>query len=226
VRLTAWEEERLLLFSAAELARRRRDRGIPLSAPEAIAIVCDVMLETARDGASLASVEAAGRAAVRLDQVLDGVRELVDEVRLEVLLDDGTRLVVLVDPLGNGTPPAGRGPGAIVARPAEEAGEAVAAVPDDRERIRLEVTNLSRRVVRVSSHLPFDSVNPRLAFDRPAVRGFHLDLSAGDSERWAPGEAKAVELVRFAGASAPDGDAVEGEPASDDPDAFAEDPGR
>ena len=198
MRLTAWEEERLLLFSAAELARRRRERGILLSAPEAIAIICDVMLETARDGASLAAVEAAGRAAVRPDQILDGVRELVDEVRLEVLVDDGTRLVVLVDPLGGGAPPTERGPGAIVARLADVDDEATA---DGRERTRLEVTNLSRRVVRVSSHLPFDSVNPRLAFDRLAVRGFHLDLPAGDSERWAPGEAKTVELVRFAGES-------------------------
>jgi urease subunit gamma/beta len=199
VRLTAWEEERLLLFSAAELARRRRDRGILLNAPEAIAIICDVMLETAREGGSLAAVEAAGLAAVRLDQVVDGVRELVDEVRLEVLLDDGSRLVVLVDPLGGGSAPTGRGPGAIVARPADEMAEVAS---DDRERIPLEVTNLSRRVVRVSSHFPFDAVNPRLAFDRSVARGFHLDLPAGDSERWAAGEAKTVELVRFAGAAA------------------------
>ena len=212
MRLTAWEEERLLLFSAAELARRRRDRGILLNAPETIAVICDAMLETARDGASLAAVEAAGRAAVRPDQVLDGVRELVDEVRLEVLLDDGTRLVVLVDPLGHGMAVAERGPGSIVARLAEEAGEPTS---DARERIRLEVTNLSRRVVRVSSHLPFDTVNPRLAFDRPAVGGFHLNLPAGDSERWAPGEAKTVELVRFAGESAAVEDAAPGPP---DPD--------
>jgi urease subunit gamma/beta len=198
VRLTAWEDERLLLFSAAELARRRRDRGVLLSAPEAVAIICDAMLEAARDGGSLAAVEAAGRLAVRLDQVLDGVRELVDEVRLEVLLDDGTRLVVLVDPLGDETPTAERGPGAVVPRPADE--EAAAARGrTERERLRLEVTNLSRRVVRVSSHVPFHGVNPRLAFDRAVARGFRLDLPAGDSERWAPGEAKTVELVRFAG---------------------------
>jgi urease subunit gamma/beta len=220
VRLTAWEEERLLLFSAAELARRRRDRGILLGAPEAMAIICDVMLETARDGASLAAVEAAGRGAVRLDQVLDGVRDLVDEVRIEVLLDDGTRLVVLVDPLGGGLPPAERGPGAIVPRLADEvgeAGEAAVAAPDVRGRTRVEVTNLSRRVVRVSSHFPFDAVNPRLAFDRSGARGFHLDLPAGDSERWAPGEAKTVELVSFAGGSTPADDA-EPDPLDRGPD--------
>jgi urease subunit gamma/beta len=194
VRLTAWEEERLLLFSAAELARRRRARGLRLNAPEAIAVICDAMLEAAREGGSLAAVEAAGRAAVAADQVIDGVRQLVDEVRLEVLVEDGTRLVVLVDPLG-GTSVSDRGPGAIVPARARDD----AAGGDRRDRVRLSVANTSRRVVRVSSHFPFDRVNPRLAFDRSLAEGFHLDLPAGDSERWAPAEEKEVGLVRYRG---------------------------
>ncbi len=110
MRLTAWEEERLLIFTAAELARRHRDKGLLLNAPEAIAIICDEMLEAARAGAEYADVEAAGRAAVTPDQVLPGVAALVDIVRLEVLMDDGTRLVVLLEPIG----PAGEdAPGAI-----------------------------------------------------------------------------------------------------------------
>jgi len=80
MRLTAWEEERLLLFAAAELARRHRAAGLRLNAPEAIALICDAMLEAARAGGSLETVEAAGRAAVAVDDVLDGVRELVDEL--------------------------------------------------------------------------------------------------------------------------------------------------
>ena len=102
MRLTDWEEERLLIFSAAELARRHRAAGLPLNAPEAIALMCDAMLEAARAGATYADVEAAGRGAVASEDVMPGVRELVDEVRLEVLMGDGTRLVVLVDPLGGG----------------------------------------------------------------------------------------------------------------------------
>ncbi len=198
MRLTAWEEERLLLFSAAELARRRRARGLPLNAPETIAIICDAMLEAARDGAGLDAVEAAGLGAVGPDEVLDGVRELVDEVRLEVLVGDGTRLVVLVDPLGAGRPMPVDGPGAIVAGPGPLAPAAAAA-----ERRSLAVRNTSRRVVRVSSHMPFDRVNQRLVFDRVAAAGFRLDLPAGDAERWAPGEEKTVEIVRFAGDRAP-----------------------
>ena len=64
MRLTAWEEERLLIFTAAELARRHRDRGLLLNAPEAIALICDAMLEAARAGADYAEVERAGREAV------------------------------------------------------------------------------------------------------------------------------------------------------------------
>jgi urease gamma subunit len=104
MRLTPWEEERLLIFSAAELARRHRAAGLPLNHPEAVALICDVMLEAARAGGSYAEVEAAGRSAVTESELIEGVRDLLDEVRLEVLLGDGTRLIVLLDPLGSVDP--------------------------------------------------------------------------------------------------------------------------
>jgi urease subunit gamma/beta len=193
MRLTAWEEERLLIFTAAELARRHRERGLRLNAPEAIALICDAMLEAARDGASYAEVEAAGRAAVTPDQVLPGVGPLVSEVRLEVLMDDGVRLVVLLEPLG---PPSADGPGAVrrADRPAPRA-----EADDGRPSRTLVVRNTSRRVVRVSSHYPFDEVNARLEFDREAARGHHLHLDAGSNERWAPGETRTVTLIPFRG---------------------------
>ena len=189
MRLTAWEEERLLVFTAAELARRHRDRGRALNAPEAVAIICDAMFEAARAGASYAEVEAAGLAAVRPDEVMPGVAGLVPEVRLEVLLDDGTRLIVLIEPLG----PAGADePGAI-----RQATPVTPPTDDARERLTLEVANTSTRVVRVSSHYPFERVNRRLVFDRAAAEGFRLDIDAGSTERWAPGETRAVHLVRI-----------------------------
>ena len=205
MRLTAWEEERLLLFAAAELARRRRARSLLLNAPEAIAVICDEMLEAARAGLAYEAVVAAGLAAVGPSDVLAGVRELVDEVRLEVLLGDGTRLVVLVDPLGGDAPTGASGPGAVVAA-------AVARPAPDGERRRLVVRNDSRRVVRVSSHMPFDAVNARLQFDRSAAAGFRLDLPAGVSERWSPGEEKTVDMVRFRGAARGSGDDEPAEP--------------
>ena len=107
---------------------------------------------------------------------MPGVAALVDEVRLEVLLGDGTRLVVLLDPLGGG------GPGRM--RPARS-GAAPAATPDAARRRRpatpidLTVRNTSTRVVRVSSHYPFERVNPRLVFDRAAAAGFRLGPAGG-----------------------------------------------
>ena len=74
-----------------------------------------------------------------------------------------------------------------------------------RDRIRLEVTNTSARVVRVSSHYPFWRVNRRLAFDREATRGFRLDIRAGASIRFGPREIREVALVRYGGRGGPDG---------------------
>lgn len=192
MRLTAWEEERLLVFTAAELARRHRQRGLRLNAPEAIALIADAMFEAARGGASFAEVEAAGRAAVRPDEVIPGVPSLVDEVRLEVLLGDGTRLIVLLDPLGAAVSEPD-GPGSVTL-----AGTELADPTAGLERRQLEVRSTSSRVIRVSSHFPFHRVNRRLEFDRAAAEGFRLDLPAGGSARWAPGEVRTVTLVRYA----------------------------
>jgi urease subunit gamma/beta len=184
VRLTDREQERLLIFSAAELARRHLEAGLQLSAPEAVALMCDQMLLAARAGSSYADVEAAGYAAVTADRVMEGVPALVDEVRLEVALRDGTRLIVLRHPLG--------APDATDSRP--EAGRQ----PDTRARLTLTVTNSGNRPIRVSSHYPFDMVNRRLEFDRDAARGCRLDLPSGATLRWDPGQRRDVTLVRNA----------------------------
>jgi urease subunit gamma/beta len=191
MRLTEWERDRLTIFTAAELARRHRDAGLKLNAPEAIALICDAMFEAARSDGSYEEVETAGRDAVAPGDVMDGVPALVDEVRLEVLMGDGTRLVVLRHPLGTPDSTDVTDPADLPPPPA----------PPARERRTLTVTNAGRRIVRVSSHYPFDQVNSRLEFDRQAARGFRLDLPAGATLRWAPGEAQEVTLVPYAGAS-------------------------
>ncbi len=68
-----------------------------------------------------------------------------------------------------------------------------------RDRIRLEVTNTSDRIIRISSHYPFWRTNRRLEFDRDAARGFRLDVPAGTTVRFGPGESKTVSLVRYGG---------------------------
>jgi urease subunit gamma/beta len=191
VRLTPTEEERLRIFTAAELARRTLLLGLRLNAPEAIALACDQMHLAARGGGAYEDVVEAGRAAVARDEVLEGVADIAREIRVEVLLDEGSRLIVIRAPFG---PPTPDGPGGV------RVGDAPVPLVPERTRITLAVTNTSERPVRVSSHFPFDEVNAKLAFDRDAARGFRLDLPAGDSLRWAPGETRDVDLVAYGGA--------------------------
>lgn len=98
--LNPTEEDRLRIFAAAELARRSLARGLALNAPEATALICDEMHMAARSGASFEQVLEVGRRAVAADQLMDGVAELIDQIRLEVLLDEGSRLLVLRRPWG------------------------------------------------------------------------------------------------------------------------------
>lgn len=190
MRLTDWERDRLLIFSAAELARRHLDAGLRLNAPEAVALICDAMLEAARAGASYEETEEAGWRALTPDDVMDSVPALVDEIRLEVLLGDGTRLIVLRNPLGEEAE-APDLPDSTDLPPTPAAPE--------REQRTLTVTNTGQRIIRVSSHYPFEQVNQRLEFDRDAARGFRLDLPAGATLRWAPGETREVTLARYGG---------------------------
>jgi urease subunit gamma/beta len=96
--LTPTEEERLRIFLAAQLARTVRASGLKLNAPEATALACDEMHMAARTGASFDEVLEAGRRAVPAGDLMPGVAGLVDEIRVEVLLDDGSRLIVLREP--------------------------------------------------------------------------------------------------------------------------------
>lgn len=186
--LNPTEDARLRVFVLAGLARRTLARDLPLNAPEATAVVCDELHMAARAGGSYDEVIEAGRAALLPHQVMDGVADLMPEIRVEVLLEEGTRLVVLREPFGAAVPD---GPGST-----RFADGDVQLVPE-RERRHLTVTNTGRRPVRVSSHYPFWRVNPSLEFDRRQTQGFRLDLAAGDSLRWAPGETREVELVAY-----------------------------
>jgi urease subunit gamma/beta len=200
VDLTPTERDRLEVFLAAQLARATLARGLRLNAPEAVALVCDELHMAAREGRSYEEVVEVGRRAVAPGQVLDGVAGIVREIRVEVLLEEGTRLVVLREPFGPADQDA---PGAV------RVGEEPVPLHPGRERRRLRVTNRSARPIRVSSHYPFWRANPALAFDRRAARGFRLDLPAGDSLRWGPGETREVDLVAYGGAGGREAAATE-----------------
>jgi urease subunit gamma/beta len=185
MRLLPAEQERLLLFLAAELGRRRRERGLALNQAEASAIVADTVCEAARDGASYDEAVAAGRAVLGEADVLEGVRALVPRVEVEALFADGRRLVVLDDPLG-GTP-------------ADAPGEPEAPWSEDAAAV-LEVVNEGEVPIGVTSHLHFFEVNRRLRFDRAAAWGMRLALPARSKCFFSPGEPREVRLVPIAGA--------------------------
>ncbi len=103
--LNPTEEDRLRVFLAAELARRTLARGLRLNAPEAVALIADEMHFAARAGKSYAEVEAAGMHALNEEQVMTGIPDIVSQIRVEVLLEEGSRLIVVQDPLrARGTP--------------------------------------------------------------------------------------------------------------------------
>jgi urease subunit gamma/beta len=183
MRLLPREQERLLLFLAAELARTRRARGLALNQAEATAIVADTVCEAARDGASYGEAEAAGYAALTEDDVLAGVAALVGHVEVEALFADGSRLIVLHDPIRHDGPP----------DPREVEPEWLEGTP-------LDVANEGEVLVGVTSHFHFFEVNRALNFDRAAAWGMRLAVPAGTKVFFAPGESREVRLTRFGGA--------------------------
>ncbi len=99
MRLTEHERERLLITLAADVAERRRGRGLKLNYPEAAAILTSFVLEGARDGRTVAELMSSGREVLRRDDVLPGVPEMLDSVQVEATFPDGTKLVTLHHPI-------------------------------------------------------------------------------------------------------------------------------
>jgi urease subunit gamma len=99
VHLTPREQEKLLIFVAAEVARKRRARGLKLNYPEAVAIISAEVLEAARDGKTVAEIMSMGASILIADDVMEGVAEMIHEVQVEATFPDGTKLVTVHDPI-------------------------------------------------------------------------------------------------------------------------------
>lgn len=97
--LTPREQEKLMVFVAAELARKRQARGVKLNYPEAVAIISAEILEAARDGKSVADVMVLGTRILRREDLMDGVPGMLHEVQIEATFPDGTKLVTVHDPV-------------------------------------------------------------------------------------------------------------------------------
>lgn len=184
--LTPSEQDRLLIFTAAQLADSRRARGVLLNAPEATALIAHAVIEAARDGATHAQAMQAGQEAVSPSHLMDGAAALIGSVSVEAVFEDGRRLVVVDIPAGGGLVP-----GEVVrleARPPLP-------TPDTRVTVR----NTAPIAISVTTHFHFFEVNPMLHFDRAAAYGMRLAIPAGEHVDFPAGAQVEVGLVPIDG---------------------------
>ena len=97
--LTPREIDKLYVFLAAQVAQRRKDRGLKLNYPESMALIADFVIEGARDGKSVSELMSSGRKVLSKDDVMEGVPELIQTVQVEATFEDGTKLVTIHDPI-------------------------------------------------------------------------------------------------------------------------------
>lgn len=197
MRITPREQEKLLIVLAADVARRRRERGVKLNQPEAIALITAEIMEGARDGRSVADLMSYGTTILTAADVMEGVPELIDVIQVEATFPDGTKLVSVHEPIrvigvtASGTPlPV---PGEIIVN------DEPIIINEGRATVTVDVKNTGDRPIQVGSHFHFAEVNQALQFDRDATVGFRLDIPAGTAARFEPGDARAVNLVAFGG---------------------------
>jgi len=190
--LSPREKDKLLIFTAALLAERRRDRGLKLNYPEAVAYISAAIMEGAREGRTVAELMDYGRSLLGGNDVMDGVAEMIHDVQVEATFPDGTKLVTVHEPI-------------ITDKAATLlAGEVITEAGDielnaGREKIEIDVANVGDRPIQVGSHYHFFETNSALEFEREPTRGFRLDIAAGTAVRFEPGQIRKVVLVKYAG---------------------------
>ena len=185
--LTPSELDRLLIFNVAQLAQSRRDRGVKLNKPEAVALISNAVIESARDGASHFVALQAGQNAVKDSDLLPGVGPLLSGIAVEAVFSDGRRLVV-VD---------------FESTDKDVPGKVTRLTPivqkSNPEILSLVVTNESEIQISVTTHMHFFEANPRLRFDRVASYGRHLHIPAGEHVDFPPEVEVTVNLVPITG---------------------------
>lgn len=196
--LTPTELERLTIYTAAELARKRQKKGLLLNHPEATAIIADEILEGAREGRTVAELISFGSTLLNTDDVMPGVDDMMHMLQVEATFPDGTKLVTVHEPIRAGKKKTKAdndvAPGELVP------GEGDVEINKGKKSIKVKVLNTGDRPVQIGSHFHFFEVNPELDFKRKDTFGKHLDIPAGTAVRFEPGESKEVQLVAFGGA--------------------------
>jgi|TARA_B100000242_G_scaffold129715_1_gene91656 urease subunit gamma/beta len=186
--------ERLTIFTAAELSRKRKAKGLKLNHPEAIAFITDEILEGAREGRSVADLISFGSTLLSTDDVLPGVSDLISMIQVEGTFPDGTKLVTVHDPIRPGKKKVGGvSPGEL------DCEEGEIEINAGRRSVTIKVVNTGDRPVQIGSHYHFFETNKALEFNRASAFGLRLDIPAGTAVRFEPGEAKEVVLTEFGG---------------------------
>ena len=189
------ELERLTIFSAAELARRYHSLGIRLSHPEAVALITDEVMTGARRGMTHPELVALGGQLLTTDDIEPGVETMIPFIAIEACFAEGTKLVVVFDPVKPGKQPVSQEPtpGEII-----NAGEDIE-INAGRRRASVDVVNTGDRAIQVRSHAHFFEANRALQFDRATAFGMRLDRPSGTGVRFDPGLKTAVDLVEIGG---------------------------
>ncbi|WP_158818921.1 urease subunit beta [Methylocapsa sp. S129] len=193
--LSPTEMDRLIIFTAAEMARRNRRLGIRLSHPEAVAFLTDEVMVAARRDIAYDEIRDMASRFLTTDDVEPGVAEMIPMLYIECLFAEGTKVMVLFEPIGPGEKPLLDTivPGQIISP--EDDIEMFAALPA----VTIDVVNTGDRDVQVRSHTHFFEVNRAMKFDRAAAWGMKIDRPAGTGIRFEPGVVKSVRLVPIEG---------------------------
>ncbi|KAI9171643.1 Urease [Paramyrothecium foliicola] len=213
--------DKLVISQLGSLAQRRLARGVKLNHSEATALISSVLQELIRDGShTVADLMSLGRTLLGRRHVLPSVCSTLHEIQVEGTFPTGTYLVTVHHPISTDDGDLNRALyGSFLPVPADSLFPLLAseeyshekqpgavitvkgtiALNENRKRIRLKVTNKGDRPIQVGSHYHFIETNPQLAFDRARSYGFRLDIPAGTSVRFEPGDTKTVTLVELGG---------------------------
>lgn len=189
--LTYREQEKLMIYTASKLAQERKERGLKLNYPEAVAIISSYILEGARDGKSVAQLMVDATKVLKADDVMPGVASMMHMVQTEATFDDGTKLVTVHNPIPVEKTEITPGEYFI--------DEGEIELNEGYEVTTIEVENIGDRPIQVGSHYHFFETNAFLDFDRVKAYGQRLNIPSGTSVRFEPGSKKEIELVPFKG---------------------------
>jgi|KBSSwiStaDraftv2_1062776.scaffolds.fasta_scaffold264448_2 urease subunit gamma/beta len=193
--LSPTEMDRLVIFNAAQMARRNRSLGIKLSHPEAVAYITDEVMTAARRNLSYADIRDMAGRLLTSDDVEPGVAQMIPMLYVELMFAEGTKVMALFEPIqpAEGAVADELVPGEIIAGGGDI--EMFTELPA----VTLDVVNTGDRDIQVRSHTHFFEVNRALLFDRAAAWGLKIDRPAGLGMRFEPGVTKSVRLVPITG---------------------------